>query len=106
MKEEKKYILKFNNLIYCNLTFDEINKILLNEEETESPLTNKLLLIEILKVLCIIENRTINILNSEDAIDPFNDFDYNLIINDNDSIIDIINCLEFAEIKSSIPKKR
>lgn len=97
MKVEKKYILKFDELIYYNVTFDEITKILLNDVENVSPVTNRLLLIEILKVLCVIENKKLNIINSKDyELDYL--FDYNLIIDDDSSIIDIINDLQFAEI--------
>lgn len=95
--KSSKYILKYNEIIYCNIKFDEIVEILLDDEEKQSPMTNRLLLIEILKVICILENKSLNIISSNEYI--LEDiFDYNLIIDDDESIINIINDLEFAEI--------
>lgn len=95
--KSSKYILKYNEIIYYNIKFDEIVEILLDDEEKQSPMTNRLLLIEILKVICILENKSLNIISSNEYI--LEDiFDYNLIIDDDESIINIINDLEFAEI--------
>lgn len=95
--KSSKYILKYNEIIYYNIKFDEIVEILLDAEEKQSPMTNRLLLIEILKVICILENKSLNIISSNEYI--LEDiFDYNLIIDDDESIINIINDLEFAEI--------
>lgn len=95
--KSSKYILKYNEIIYYNIKFDEIVEILLDAEEKQSPMTNRLLLIEILKVTCILENKSLNIISSNEYI--LEDvFDYNLIIDDDESIINIINDLEFAEI--------
>lgn len=95
--KSSKYILKYNEIIYYSVNFDEIIEILIGDEEKLSPMTNRLLLIEILKVICILENKSLNIIYSDEYI--LEDiFDYNLIITDDESIIDIINDLEFAEI--------
>lgn len=95
--KSSKYILKYNEIIYYNIKFDEIVEILLYAKEKQSPITNRLLLIEILKVICILENKSLNIISSNEYI--LEDiFDYNLIIDDDESIINIINDLEFAEI--------
>lgn len=96
-KKVSKYILKYNDIIYFNVGFEEIVKILLNDEEKEYPMTNRLLLIEMLKVICTLKNKRLNIISSKEyALEDI--FDYNLIINDDESIIDVINDLKFAEI--------
>ncbi|HAT4365328.1 TPA: hypothetical protein I9148_002911 [Clostridium perfringens] len=96
-KKVSKYILKYNEIIYCNVGFEEIVEILLNDEEKKYPMTNRLLLIEMLKVICILKNKRLNIISSKEYVLEYI-FDYNLIINDDESIINIINDLKFAEI--------
>lgn len=92
-----KYILSYNKVIYYNLKFDEIIEILIGDEEKQSPMTNRLLLIEMLKVICKLKNKSLKVIGSNDYI--LEDiFDYNLVVNDDESFIDIINDLKFAEI--------
>lgn len=92
-----KYDFKYDDCIYYNVSFDEIVCLLLQEDKNNFPMTNKLLLLEMLRLICVIEKKTLNIVNSDKYI--LNDlFDYNLVINDEKSIINLINKLEIAEI--------
>ncbi|ELC8454871.1 hypothetical protein QYB49_003272 [Clostridium perfringens] len=52
-----KYLLEYDDKIYYNINFDEIVKLLLKEKINNLPLTNRLLLVEMLKIICIIEEK-------------------------------------------------
>ncbi|WP_447410488.1 hypothetical protein [Clostridium perfringens] len=92
-----KYILEYDDKIYYNINFDEIVKLLLKEKINNLPLTNRLLLVEMLKIICIIEEKKLFIVSSNKQ--DFNKlFDYILNINDEKSIINLINDLKIAKI--------
>ncbi len=91
------YTLKYDDSIYYNVSFDEIVSLLLKEKKNTLPLTNRLLLVEMLKIICIIEEKKLAIVSSNKH--DFDElFDYILNINDQKSIINLINELEIAEI--------
>lgn len=92
-----KYLLEYDDKIYYNINFDEIVKLLLKEKINNLPLTNRLLLVEMLKIICIIEEKKLLIVSSNKQ--DFNKlFDYILNINDEKSIINLINDLKIAKI--------
>ncbi|MDZ4994636.1 hypothetical protein GNF80_17030 [Clostridium perfringens] len=91
------YILKYDDLIYYNVSFDEIVSLILKEEKNNLPITNRLLLIEMLKIICIIEEKNLVIVSSNKQYFT-NSLDYILNIDDEKSIINLINELEIAEI--------
>lgn len=92
-----KYLLEYDDKIYYNINFDEMVKLLLKEKINNLPLTNRLLLVEMLKIICIIEEKKLLIVSSNKQ--DFNKlFDYILNINDEKSIINLINDLKIAKI--------
>lgn len=52
---ENRYVLKFNNKIYCYVKFKEIIKILVSEVCNESEIASKLILLELLKIESVIK---------------------------------------------------
>ena len=91
------YILRYDGLIYYNISFDEIVSLILKEEKNILPITNRLLLVEMLKIICIIEEKSLVIVGSNEQYFT-NSLDFILNINDEKSIINLINELEIAEI--------
>ena len=91
------YILKYDGLIYYNVNFDEIVSLILKEEKNILPITNRLLLVEMLKIICIIEEKNLVIVGSDEQYFT-NSLACILNINDEKSIINLINELEIAEI--------
>lgn len=52
---ENRYVLKFNNKIYCYVKFKETIKILVSEVCNESEIASKLILLELLKIESVIK---------------------------------------------------
>lgn len=94
---ENRYILKFNNKIYCYIKFKEIIKILISEVCNESEIANKLILLELLKIESIIKKNDFNLIFLENKLLE-KIYDYILTVNDNKLIINTINDLKLAEI--------
>lgn len=94
---QSRYVLKFNNKIYCYVTFKEIIRILINEVCNELEITSKLILLELLKIESILKKNDFKVNFLEDKILEKID-DYILTVNDSKSIIDTINNLNLAEI--------
>lgn len=92
-----KYTLKYDDSIYYNVNFDEIVSLLLKEKKNNLPLTNRLLLVEMLKIICIIEEKNLLVVSSNKQ-DFSKLFDYILNINNEKSIINLINDLKIAKI--------
>ncbi|EDT70536.1 hypothetical protein [Clostridium perfringens] len=97
MENNKKYLVKYNSQNYFCTCFDEIAEIMIGEENSETPITNRFLLIEMIKICAIMEGIEIY----------FEDSNYKKInsknkvyldIDDDDSIIKIINDLNLATI--------
>lgn len=94
---ESRYILKFNNKIYCYVKFKEIIKILISEVCNESETASKLMLLELLKIESIIRKNDFNLIFLENKLLE-KIYDYILTVNDNKLIINTINDLKLAEI--------
>lgn len=92
-----KYTLKYDNFTYHDVNFNQIVSLLLKEKENILPLTNRLLLIEMLKIMCIVEKKFLVVINSKEK-NFSKSYDYILNINDDKSIINLINELGIAEI--------
>ena len=90
---ENRYVLKFNNKIYCYVKFKEIIKILVREVCNESEIASKLILLELLKVESVIKK---NDFLENKLLEKI--YDYILNVNDDKSIIKAINDLKLAEI--------
>lgn len=94
---ENRYVLKFNNKIYCYVKFKEIIKILVSEVCNESEIASKLILLELLKIESVIKKNDFN-LNFLESKLLEKIYNYILNVNDDKSIIKAINDLKLAEI--------
>lgn len=94
---ENRYVLKFNNKIYCYMKFKEIIKILVSEVCNESEIASKLILLELLKIESVIKKNDFNLNFLENKLLE-KIYDYILNVNDDKSIIKAINDLKLAEI--------
>lgn len=97
MENNKRYLIKYNYQNYFCSCFDEIAEIIIGEENSETPITNRFLLIEMIKIYAIIEGIEIYFEDSKYKKTNSKNKLY-LDIDDDDSIIEIINHLKMATI--------
>lgn len=98
MNDNKKYLVKYYSQNYFCNCFNEIAELIIGEENSETPITNRFLLVEIIKIYAILKGLEIEIIDSERNENVFDKNKLYLNIDDDDSIIKIINNLEIATI--------
>lgn len=97
MENNKRYLVKYNSQNYFCSCFDEIAEIIIGEENSETPITNRFLLIEMIKIYAIIEGIEIYFEDSKYKKMKLKNKLY-VDIDDDDSIIKVINDLKLATI--------
>lgn len=97
MDNNKRYLVKYNYQNYFCSCFNEIAEIIIGEEHSEAPITNRFLLIEMIRICAIIEDVEIYFEDSKHKKTNLKNKLY-LDIDDDDSIIKIINDLKLATI--------
>ncbi|MGC5816089.1 hypothetical protein [Clostridium perfringens] len=98
MEVNKRYLVKYNSENYFCSCFDEVVEILIGDDHNETPITNRFLLIEILKIYAIIKGVELELIDSVMYKNKIKKNKLYLNIDNDDSIIKMINYLEIATI--------
>lgn len=98
MNKQNKFLVKFNSQNYFCNCFDEITELIVGNENENLYLTNRLLLVEMIRICGILEGTEIEIIDSNSKIMNFKKESIYLNIDDDDSIIKVINELKIATI--------
>ncbi|MDH2475973.1 hypothetical protein [Clostridium perfringens] len=98
MENNKRYLVKNNSQNYFCSCFNEVVEIIIGDDHNETPITNRFLLIEMIKIYAIIKGFEIEVIDSLIDKKKLNKNKLYLNIDDDDSIIEIINHLEIVTI--------
>lgn len=95
---KKKFLVKYNSKNYFCSCFDEIMEVIIGEIDENLLLTNRILFVEMIRLCAILEGIEVEIIDSNLKKYEFNKKKYYLNIDDDDSIIELINLLDIAKI--------